>query len=475
MEILQNIIYYIVPFIILLGILVFVHEFGHFIIARLCGVSVSVFSIGFGKELWSHTDKHGTAWKLCAVPLGGYCQFLGDGDASSSTEGENLNQLTEEEKKHAFAFQNNWKKLAIVLAGPMFNYLFAIVVFIGIFYGIGKVVYPPVVGDVLAGEAADLAGIKAGDKIVSINGRPTPDFMSISNEVALSTEDDIIVQIERPMSVTLKTAEVEVPTTISDSGKAKILGFQSMEQIVDPQTGKVSMVPPVLGDVVPSSPADIIGFAKGDIIENVNGVKFENFEELKDYVSDNIDAEFLVNFRRPMTLTATLKETDFDDGSGNKIKRRMLGVMSASGVVFSDEKMTFGQAVKDGFSEAYSLTTTTLRAVGQMITGQRGGKDVGGIIRIAEMSGDVSKNGGLIGFLYFMALLSVNLGLINLLPIPVLDGGHVVIFLCEIVTRRELKPQIKDYIFKFGLFIILGIMVLATWNDVVHLFERWFD
>ena len=153
----------------------------------------------------------------------------------------------------------------------------------------------------------------------------------------------------------------------------------------------------------------------------------------------------------------------------------MLGVQSISGIVFAGESMTFANAVKSGFEEAYDLTATTLRAVGQMITGQRGGKEVGGIIRIAEMSGDVSKSGGFIGFIYFMALLSVNLGLINFLPIPVLDGGHVVIFLCEMVTRRELQPRIKDYIFKFGLLIILAIMVLATWNDVAHLINRWFD
>ena len=170
-----------------------------------------------------------------------------------------------------------------------------------------------------------------------------------------------------------------------------------------------------------------------------------------------------------------MKETEFDSGDGKMEKRRMLGIYSTAGIVFSHGNMTFADAVKAGAYEAYDVTVTTLRAVGQMITGSRGGKDVGGIIRIAEMSGDVSKSGGLIGFIYFMALLSVNLGLINILPVPVLDGGHVVIYLCEMIIRRELKPRIKDYIFKIGLFIILAIMVLATWNDMVHLFNRWFD
>lgn len=158
-----------------------------------------------------------------------------------------------------------------------------------------------------------------------------------------------------------------------------------------------------------------------------------------------------------------------------KIKRRMLGVISSQEVSFAETDMSFGRAVKAGFNEAYDLTATTLRAVGQMITGQRGGKEVGGIISIAQMSGDVSKKGGLLSFIYFMALLSVNLGLINLLPIPVLDGGNFVIFFIEMVCRRELNAKVKDYIFRFGLYIILAIMVLATWNDVARLIGRWFD
>ena len=208
---------------------------------------------------------------------------------------------------------------------------------------------------------------------------------------------------------------------------------------------------------------------------SINGIKLNDFTRLKEYVSSHIDDEFEVKLRRPVNVMATLKDTDFTDENGKKIKRRMLGIMSVSGIEFAGKKMGFAQAVKEGFGEAYDITQATLRAVGQMIMGQRGGKDVGGIIRIAEMSGDVSKSGGFIGFIYFMALLSVNLGLINLLPIPVLDGGHVLIFLCEMVTRRELSLRVKDYIFKFGLLVILAIMVLATWNDVVHLINRWFD
>ena len=149
MDFIINTVYYILPFIILLGILVFVHEFGHFIVARLLGVQVEAFSIGFGKELWSRVDKKGTRWKLSLIPLGGYCQFLGDADASSSTTNENLQNLSEEEKKKVFALQSPWKKIAIVVAGPLFNYLLAVLLFIGMFYAYGKITYPSVVGEVM--------------------------------------------------------------------------------------------------------------------------------------------------------------------------------------------------------------------------------------------------------------------------------------------------------------------------------------
>lgn len=377
MEWIVDTVYYVVPFIVLLGILVFVHEFGHFIVARLCGVQVDAFSIGFGHTLWSRKDKYGTEWKLSAIPLGGYCQFLGDADGASAGVDENVKELTEEQKKKAFPFQNPFKKLAIVLAGPLANYLFAIIVLAVIFFSLGKIIFPPVVGGVMEGGAAQKAGIMVNDRIVRINGNEVTTFDDIRKEVAL----------------------------IDDNNMAKI-----------------------------------------------------------ELIRDN----------RKVVLTFPITELEFSQDGEEKVKQRMLGIKSVNKVEVEHKRMSLLSALKEACVQSWDITEATLRGVGQMITGKRSSEELGGIIRIAEMSGDISKKNGWLDFVMFMALLSINLGLINLFPIPVLDGGHVVIFLLEIVMGREINSRVKDTLFKIGFSLLILLMVFATWNDVVRLFNRWF-
>lgn len=375
MEWLVNGVYYIVPFIVLLGILVFVHEFGHFLIARRSGVQVTDFSIGFGKQLWGFTDKHNTKWKICAIPLGGYCQFLGDADAASAGSSEEVKELSEEDKKKAFPFQNPWKKLAIVLGGPGFNYLFAIIVFTLMFAFLGKFSFPPVVGEVVAGGAADKAGIVKADRILSINGHEVESFSEITTEISLTTGGVAEVKLDRAGEV----MELSVPLEM---------------------------------------------------------MKVE--------------------------------------ANGQTTERPMLGIKSMNTMELDHERMSLPDAFVEACSETWRITEGTLRGVGQMITGKRGSEDLGGILRIAEMSGDISRKNGMLDFIAFMALLSINLGLINLFPIPVLDGGHVVIYLVEIVSRREINAKVKENLFKAGFALILALMIFATWNDFVHLFHRFF-
>ncbi len=471
MEIISNIIYYVVPFIVLLGILVFVHEFGHFIVARMLKVKVVAFSIGFGKELWSRTDKKGTEWKISAIPLGGYCQFLGDGDASSSTTDDSLSKLSEEDKKQAFALQSTWKKILIVVAGPLFNYLLAILLFMVLFSCYGKMTIPTYIGEVMANSAAEKAGIMVGDKIVMFNGNPTPDFSALIRETDLATQDEVEVVVERRNTLRL-TAENTAQKVCGKKVEEKIIGVIATKSSNADNANENSELLPIVDSVVAGSPAEKAGLQKGDIIESINGTEIITFADLKQYVAAHQNEELEIAYRRRITLSANLQDTVTEDIPGG-IKRRMLGVVSSSEYAFSKE-ISLSRVFPESVKETYNLTVMTLRGIGQIITGHRGGKDIGGIIRIAELSGDASKQGGLSGFIYFMALISVNLGLINLFPIPVLDGGNLVIYIIEMVSRREIKPKVKDYIFKFGLIVLLIIMLLATWNDIVHLIGRWF-
>ncbi len=376
MEWLVNFAYYVVPFLILLGILVFVHELGHFWVARMLGVKVDEFSIGFGKELWGRTDKKGTHWKIAAIPLGGYCKFFGDEDASSVSESKKLKNLSAEEKKHVFQFLAPSRKVLIAVAGPAANYLFAILVFTMIFLSLGRLDFPPVVGEVIPGSAAFEGGIKPGDRILEINGNKIKNFKDISYEVSLAADGKAEVELQR-----------------GEEKKALVLNLKPIE------------------------------------MQNKDGT-----------VSNHV----------------------------------MLGVKSLNVVEVDHQRLNLWEALREATIESRDVTMATLRGVGQMITGKRGGEEVGGIIRIAEMSGDISKYNGVLDFVVFMALLSINLGLINLFPIPLLDGGHIVICLIEMVTRRELGAKFKELLFKTGFALIMALMVFATWNDVVRLINRWF-
>lgn len=376
MEWLINAVYYVVPFIVLLGVLVFVHELGHYLMAKFTGVKVDEFSIGFGKKLWGFTDRSGTEWKICAIPLGGYCKFLGDGDAASSTD--ESASVAEEDKKYAFAFQNPFKKLAIVIAGPAANYVFAILVFAGVFFFLGKVDFPAVVGEVIKGGAAEQAGVLAGDRILKVNGKAVNSFAEVRQEVDMNTAEKVSLEIKRG------------------------------EQLI--------------------------------------------------------------------TLSFPLKVIPLEEEVNQPAEpKAMLGIRSVNIVEVQPSQISLAAAFRNATLETWRITEMTLRGVGQMITGKRDADEVGGIIRIAEMSGDISKQSGFLDLLIFAALLSINLGLINLFPIPLLDGGHVVIYLIEIVTGKELNETVKDYVFKFGLFLIISLMVFATYNDFARLFHRWFS
>jgi regulator of sigma E protease len=358
--------HYAVPFLVILTVLVFVHEMGHFLVARRNGVRVETFSIGFGPEIVGWTDRHQTRWKISALPLGGYVKMFGDANAASMP-GDALATMTPEERAVAFQFKTVGQRAAVVAAGPVANFLFAILVLAGLFMAVGQPFTPPLVGEVVPDSAAQHAGFAAGDRIVGING-------------------------------------------------AKIDRFQQVQQIV-----QLGLNEPLAIDVV----------RDGKVVH----------------------------------LKAVPSVVEQRDNFGHTFRIGQLG-LKAKGLEYV--RMNPAAALWRAVEESAVLTGSTLKAVGQMIVGTRTTEELGGPLRIAEMSGEVAQ-GGIVSSVWFLAVLSINLGLINFFPIPMLDGGHLMFYAVEAVRRRPLGPRIQDYGFRIGLTLVLLLMIFATWNDLVHL------
>ncbi len=355
----------ILPFIILIAVLVFVHEWGHYIVARLCGVTVETFSIGFGPELFGWKAKSGTHWRVAALPLGGYVKMLGDTDPASA--GSDGKKLTKKQLKTAFFSQKLWKRASIVAAGPAVNFLFAILALAVLF---------------------------------SIQGQP--------------------------------------------------------------------FTPPAVKEVVKMSAAEDGGILPGDIITHVDNKEINRFEDLQAIVRDSAGVPLHVVVKRqnenvPLIVVPQTKSMTDRFGTEHQI-----GVFGIKGGLPQLEKRGVFSAIYHATIETYVLTKSTLHAFGDMFMGVRSSDEIGGPIRIAQMSSEVKQDGWL-SFIWFMAVLSINLGLINLFPIPVLDGGHLLFYAFEAVLGRPLSEKTQEYMVKAGLTVILGLVVLSTWNDISRL------
>ncbi len=375
---------YILPFLVILTVLVFVHEMGHYLVARWNGVRVEVFSIGFGPELFGWNDRHGTRWKVSMVPLGGYVKMYGESEegADPSPAAQKLQAEEAAARYHArglepprseesFHGKRVGQRAAIVAAGPIANYVFALLVFAVLFVTVGQRVTPPNISTVVPGSAAERAGILPGDVVVSIDGQTISRF----------------------------------------------------EQIV----GIVQLKAGVALDVV---------------------VRRDGSE-------------------RAFKVTPTLKEQA--DVFGNIHRIGLMGVSHEGGSVMV--KHGPGMALVYAAQETFNLTWGSLTAIGQMIAGTRNTDELGGPIRIAKFSGDVWRL-DMSAILSFMAYLSISLGLINLFPVPMLDGGHLLFYAVEVVRGRPLGPRLQEYGFRIGLALVLGLLVFATWNDLRELFFK---
>lgn len=359
--------FYLCSFVLVLSLIVFIHEGGHFMMARWCGVHVTDFSIGFGKELFSWMDKKGTKWKICLIPLGGYVKMLGDTDAASATS--SVKELTEEQKKKAFLTQKLWKRALIIFAGPAMNYISAIVLLAGIFFWHGDTKLLPVIGSVLPDSPAAEAGLQTGDRFVMINNQKVEEFSDVVRITRLTA-------FEQPL----------------------------------------------------------------DIVFDRNGV----------------------------THHLTLKPRYLE---GHKYP--MIGFSASTKYMEPVEGLGLGESVVKSVSTIWKMSTDTLIYLGQVLFDNRSAEDMRGPLGIAEMSGDAIKN-GLFSLLMFVVQISVAVGFMNLLPIPLLDGGHLAFYAVEAVIGRPLPERAQNAFLVAGLSVLLLLLAYTMVVDVQHIMQRIF-
>jgi regulator of sigma E protease len=446
-------------FLVLLTPLVFVHEMGHYLVARWCGVRVNVFSIGFGPELFGWNAKSGTRWKVCAIPLGGYIKMFGENTLEPDEAGD-VRDLTPEEKLVSFEHKRLSQRAAVVFAGPAANYVFAIVVLAIMYMTFGQSYTPAVIAAVAPDSAAARAGIEPGDRVVSINGDSLDRYedIELAGHIALHPGTPIPIEIERDgqiMQLTVTPDAVEmrmVDDTVQTVGS---LG--------------VGLMPPVVADVVDDSAAQEAGFRAGDRILQIGDTAVGRFEDLREIViaSPGKPLEFVIlRDGAELTLPVTPKSIEVETQNGATRLIGQLGVAAQpapTAIVRHGPTMALWQATK----RSAEITELTLTGLAQIATGARDSKDMGGPIMIAQVSRQVAKR-GVFDFIGMMVLFSITLGLINLFPIPVLDGGHLAFYALEAIRGRPLGERAQEYGFKIGLALVLSLMIFVMVNDLLH-------
>ncbi len=362
---------YILPYVIVLSLLVFVHEMGHYLAGRWSGIRVLAFSVGFGPELFGYTDAHGTRWKLSAIPLGGYVRFYGDADAASLADGKELAEMSLAERAQTLAGARLWKRAVTVAAGPIANFVAAIAIFAVLFATQGKPVADPVVAEVKAGSAAFEAGVQPGDVLVALDGDRIETFDEVVRYISMRPEIPVVVTVRRNES------EVDL-------------------------------------DMVP---------------------------------------------RRTVTT----------DRFGNEMEVGQIGIVTnqQSGN-FRIVELTPLQAVGEGVLQTWHIVTGTFDYLSNHFAGRMNADQLGGPVRVVQASGQMATL-GIVALFNLAAVLSVSLGLLNLMPVPVLDGGHLVLYALEAIRGKPVGQNAQEIAFRIGLIMILSLMVFATWNDISRL------
>lgn len=443
--------------IVVLGPLIAIHEFGHFWVARRCGVKVLTFSIGFGPALWQRTSRDGTEYRLAAIPLGGFVRMLDEREAD----------VPESLKSQAFNRQSVGKRMAIVAAGPLINLIFAVLLYWLLFLQPGQSLRP-IVGKVLPDSPAAMAGLNVGDELLSINTRKVPDWESANYALVEYIGDSTTLTVNvMPQGATQAQQRfITVDRYLVDSTQDpfRALGFVPW----------MPPMPPVIGAVESDSPADKAGLAINDRIERIDGVAVSDWQQVVEQIQQHPDHAMtweLVRNDTPLVLTVTPDLTH--ELSGQPVGRLGVGVIDAPIHIppeyQRDRALAPMAALLQAFDKTGQIIALSLTSLYKMLSGLIGMDSLSGPITIVKVAGHSASIGweSLVGF---MALLSVSLGVLNLLPIPVLDGGHLLYYAIEAVFRRPLPEAVQLMGLRVGVALMGSVMLLAILNDIRRLF-----
>lgn len=436
-------------FIVALGILVAVHEWGHFIVARMCGVHVERFSIGFGKPFWTRKDKKGTEFAVAAIPLGGYVRMLD----------ERVDDVPAEKRHLAFNNKPVLQRMAIIAAGPGVNFIFAVLALYMMFL-IGQNTVKPVIGDITPDSFAAQAQLKAGDEIITVGGHETPDWESVNLE--------LISAIGTPqVGITVKSAQgVTSQTNLHIAG----WNFDPEKQSALNSLGIVPFRPEittVVAFISEDSPAEQAGLQVDDELIALNGEKIKNWMSLVDTIKGLPGETVSITLMRggqQQTVSATIARRDTPDGQDGFLGVSPKAEPWPEGYVFTHQ---YGpvEAVGKALDKTWRLTAVSVEMLGKLVTGDVSLNNLSGPISIAQGAG-VSAGYGLAYFLSFLALISVSLGIINLLPIPMLDGGHLLFYIIEWASGKPVPEHVQEWGFKIGGALLFMMMSIAIFNDI---------
>ncbi len=444
-------------FILAIGILVTVHEFGHYLAARLCGIRVLRFSIGFGRPLWSR--RMGTddiEYRIGMVPLGGYVQMLDEREDS----------VPESERHRAFNRQSIARRTTVVLAGPAFNFLFAILAYWVLFMS-GVPGVKPVIGEVVPDSPAAEAGIEADDEILRINERGASTWRAASIEMldAMLANESVRVEVQR--GAIRQELELRVPAEdrreLTEPGRLmEGLGFRPWFAVLAPEIGELS----------DDGPAQRAGLETGDLVRSVNGESVTTWQSFRDRVSARPGEELLLVVERDgetRELRVTPERVDGEEGAQGQIGAAPRVSEELIESMRADERYGPVSALGRGIANTWEMSSLTVRMLGRMIMGDVSLQNLSGPINIAQYAG-VTVSSGLVSFLSFLAIVSISLGIINLLPIPVLDGGHLLYLAAEGVTGKPVSERVLVAGQQIGLLMIAALITFAIFNDLLRIF-----